>query len=150
VSARRPLFKLLITVASLAALLVPAVVAVATGFIEITFTAWGEQPGPDPTPIEAWVALALAYLVWTPLVLFGLVFALDRLGYKYMPPERDRRPSRKDKRRREAGMRYLQSREAPPAGAPKARPKRGASSSTSRTASRPPFSPPPDTPRDGD
>ena len=125
-SVRRPLFKVLITVASLAALLVPLVVALATGFVEITFTAWGEQPGPDPTPIEAWVVLALAYLVWTPLILVGLVFALDRLGYKYMPPEREPRPARKERRRREAGMKYLQSREAPPAGASKSRPKRAA------------------------
>ncbi len=142
-SVRRPLLKALITAASLAALLVPAVVALATRFIEITFTAWGEQPGPDPTPIEAWVALALAYLVWTPLVLFGLVFALDRLGYKYMPPERDRRPSRSERRRRAAGMRYLQSREAPPAGAPKARRSGGASPAAPRRRA-------PKTPPDGD
>ncbi len=165
--ARRPLFKALVTVAFIVALSMPVAVALATGFIEITFTAWGERPGPDPTPIEAWVALALAYLVWTPLVLVGLVYVLDRLGYRFTPPERERRPSRKERRRRDAGMRYLQgrvpstgtreasptgSREAPPRGAPEARPTRGASRPPSPRppSPRPPSSRPPHASRDGD
>lgn len=163
--ARRPLFKALVTVAFIVALSMPVAVALATGFIEVTFTAWGERPGPDPTPIEAWVALALAYLVWTPLVLVGLVYVLDRLGYRYTPPERERRPSRRERRRRDAGMRYLQgraassagTREAPPTGAPEARSTRGASRPPSSRppsprplSSRPPSSRPPHTSRDGD
>ncbi len=114
-SVSRPLLKVLVAVAALAALLVPVAVALATGWVEIHYTPWGDQPGPDPTPIEAWVGLALAYLVWVPLVVVGLVFALDRLGFKYTPPARDPRPTRKERRRRTAGMKFLQSREAPPA-----------------------------------
>jgi len=171
--ARRPLFKALVTVAFIVALSMPVAVALATGFIEVTFTAWGERPGPDPTPIEAWVALALAYLVWTPLVLVGLVYVLDRLGYRYTPPERERRPSRRERRRRDAGMRYLQgraassagtreapptgSREAPPRGALEARPTRGASRppsprppSSRPSSPRPSSSRPPHASRDGD
>jgi len=135
-SAHRPFLKVVVTVASIAALLAPAVVALATGWIKITFTAWSEQPGPDPTPIEAWVLLTLVYLVWTPVVVAGLVAALDRLGYKYSPHDAEQRPSRNERRRRAATMRFLHAREAPPAGAPPARPKRGASPSR-RDASSP-------------
>ena len=67
----RPLLKTLVALAALVALLVPFAVALATGWIEIHLTPWNEQPGPDPTPIEAWVLLALVYLVWTPLVMVG-------------------------------------------------------------------------------
>lgn len=141
-SVRRPLFKTLVTLAALALLLVPVAIALAAGWVEVTYTPWGEQPGPDSTPIEAWVGLALVYLVWAPLVMVALVFAFDRLGYRYTPPEYDPRRSRKERRRREAGMKYLQSREAPPAGAPPARPKRGASTGSSSHPSAPP--------RDGD
>ncbi len=125
----RPVLKTLAALAALVALLAPFAVALAAGWIEIHFTAWSEQPGPDPTPIEAWVLLALVYVVWAPLVLVGLVFVFDRLGYKYTPPEGDLRPPRKQRRRRDAGLKFLQSREAPPAGAPAARPAHGAKSS---------------------
>ncbi len=122
----RTLAKALVTVAAVAALSAPAVVALATGWITIHFTAWNARPGPDPTPVEAWALLALVYLVWVPLVVAGLVIVLDRLGFRYAPVERDRRPSRKQRRRRAAGLRYLQGREAPPAGAPRGRPRRPA------------------------
>jgi len=112
----RPLLKALVTVAFVAALLAPFVVVLAAGWIEIHFTAWGEQPGPDPTPVEAWVALAVGYVVWAPLVTAGLIFALDRSGYRYTPPESRRRESRAQRRRRAAGIKYLQSLEmSPPA-----------------------------------
>jgi hypothetical protein len=117
----RPVLKALVTAAGVALLAAPAVVALATGWIEINFTAWNEQPGPDPTPIEAWVALALVYVAWVPLVFVGLIAAYDRLGYRYEPVQHAPRPVHKEGRRREAGMRYLRSREAPPPGAPAAR-----------------------------
>jgi len=122
----RPFLKALVTVAGVALLAAPAVVAIATGWIEINYTAWNDQPEPDPTPIEAWVALALVYVAWVPLVFVGLIAAFDRLGYKYKPVEHAPRPAPKGRRRREAGMRYLRSRETPPAGAPPERPKRAA------------------------
>ncbi len=59
------------------------------------------------------MALALVYLVWAPLVLVGLVAAFDRLGHQYMPVDRDRRPTRKE-RRQAAGIKFLQSQQAPP------------------------------------
>jgi hypothetical protein len=110
---RRGVARVLVSIAALAALAVPAAVALATGWIEITVTAWGETPGPDPTPIEAWVLLALVYLVWAPLVFAGVVLLFDRLGYKYMPVERPPRTSAKKRRLQRSGMKYLQSQQAP-------------------------------------
>ena len=123
----RRLARTLLTLAAVVALVVPVALALTTGWIEVNSTPWGEQPVPDPTPLESWVALALVYLVWAPLVFVGLVAAFDRLGHHYMPIDRDRRPTRKERRRQAAGIKLLQSEQAPPAGAPKARPKRGAS-----------------------
>jgi hypothetical protein len=88
------------------------------------------------------VALALLYVVWVPLVFVGLIAAYDRLGYKYEPVQHAPRPVHKDRRRREAGMRYLRSREAPPAGAPAARPRRGASTPSPAPSSDAPPRPP--------
>jgi len=134
---RRRLAKALVTLAALAALAAPAALALALGWIEIHFTAWNEEPGPDPTSVEVWVLLALAYVVWAPLVMAGMALAFDRLGYRFVPVEREPRPSAKERRRLRAGLGYLASREAPPAGAPQARPKRGAGSSSSRGADPP-------------
>ena len=112
---RRGVARVLVSIVALAALAVPAAVALATGWIEITVTAWGETPGPDRTPIEAWVLLALVYLVWAPLVFVGLVLAFDRLGYKYMPVERSAADERQEGRRQQrSGIKYLQSQQAPP------------------------------------
>jgi len=122
----RRLARTLLTLVAVVALVLPVTLALTTGWIEIHYTPWGEQPVADPTPLENWVALALAYLVWAPLVFVGLVAAFDRLGHQYMPIDRDRRPTRKERRRQAAGIRLLQSQQAPPTGAQKARPKRGA------------------------
>ena len=111
---RRGLVKAIVTLAALVLLAVPAAVFVAAGWIEVTFTPWGEQPGPDPTPIEVWALLALVYLVWAPLLLAGLVVAHDRLGYRFTPVERRPRPSAKERRRRGAGLRFVAPQEAPP------------------------------------
>jgi len=82
-----------LSLAAVVALVLPVALALTTGWIEVHYTPWGEQPIADPTPLENWVALALAYLVWAPLVFVGLVAAFDRLGHQYMPVDRDRRPT---------------------------------------------------------
>ena len=110
----RRLARTLVTLVAVAALAVPAAVALSTGWIQIAYTPWGEQPAPDPAPLERWAALALAYVVWAPLVFVGLVAVFDRLGYHYMPVDRDRRPTRKERRRQTAGIKLLQTGEAPP------------------------------------
>jgi len=122
----RPSAKTLVSLVALAGLAAPSVVALATGWIEVRISPWGEPPGPDPTSIESWVALALVYLVWAPLVFVGLVVVLDRLGYKYMPVERTPRPTRRSRRRQVAGIKLLQARDASPSDARKALPKRRA------------------------
>jgi hypothetical protein len=128
----RPLTKTLVSLAALVALAAPVTLAVALGWIEIRFAPWGDRPEPSSTPIEAWVLLALAYVVWTPAVFVALVLVLDRLGHKYTPAGRDRRPTRKERRRVAAGISVLQADEAPRAGAPRARPGRGADPSAQK------------------
>jgi len=136
----RRLTKTLVSLAVLVALAAPAAFAVGLGLIEITFAPWGDRPDPGSTPIEAWVLLALAYVAWTPLVFVALVLVLDRLGHRYTPVERDRRPTRRERRRLAAGLSALQAGEGPPAGASRARPRREAGS---------PPSAPSDLPEDG-
>jgi hypothetical protein len=114
---------LLATLAGLAALALataPAAVAFGLGWMSLGWSSGTESFGYliDDNSIEAWTLLALAFLVWVPLVLAGLVVVLDRLGRPYTPPEREARPTKAARRRRRAGMGYLATRRAP--AAPKA------------------------------
>lgn len=118
---RRRLARAAATLAAVLAILAPAVLVFGLGWIEIAYTPWGEPPRPDPTPIEYWVLLALFYLLWAPLVAVVLVVVLDRLGYRYTPVDRERRPTAKEGRRLRAGLSYLQARQAPPSGVVPAR-----------------------------
>jgi len=56
--------------------------------------------------------LALLYAVWLPGTVFGMVHLLDLLGVHYMPPQREKRPSRRERLRTRAAARYLQSQAA--------------------------------------
>jgi hypothetical protein len=56
------------------------------------------------------IILALVYIVWLPLTIYGLVWLLDRLGIHYTPPDRARVPTRKEGRRTRAGLRFLAGR----------------------------------------
>ena len=106
---RRSLLKALVTLGALAVLLVPAVVVFGLGWIRVQSPE--AYPRQEQTPIEAWAALALFYILWVGLVLAGLIAALDRLGYKYTPVEQPPYESRRKKRRRAAGLGYLRARE---------------------------------------
>lgn len=113
-------------VAALALACVPALVAFGLGWMTL---GWSEASGDighlvDDNPIEAWALLALAFLVWVPLVVVALVYVLDRLGQQYTPLEREPRPKTRETRRRRAGLRYLASRETPPPRSPSAARKR--------------------------
>lgn len=106
------------TLAGLAALALataPAVVAFGLGWMSLGWSSGTEGIGQlvDDNPIEAWTLLALAFLVWVPLVIAGLVVVLDRLGQHYTPLERTPRPKKSESRRRRAGMRVLAARETP-------------------------------------
>ncbi len=65
----------------------------------------------DTTSPGVWAALAVVYLVWIVLLMVGGVWALDRLGYHYQAYDRPRRATRRERRRRRAGMSLLQARE---------------------------------------
>jgi hypothetical protein len=105
---RRSLLVALVTLAAMAVAAAPAVVAFGLGWMSLGWES--EEAGigrlADPNPIEAWVLLALAFLVWVPLVLVGLIWALDRLGHHYTPVDRQKRPSRRERRRRRAALKY--------------------------------------------
>jgi hypothetical protein len=140
-------------VAALALATAPAVVAFGLGWMSLGWSSGTESFGYliDDNSIEAWTLLALAFLVWVPLVLVGLIAALDRLGRPYTPPEREARPTKAARRRQRAGMGYLAARQAPAAPrtttkpraradapAPKPRPARPA---TPKPRSAPPAAP---------
>jgi hypothetical protein len=105
---RRTLLVTLVSLAALALATLPAVVAFGTGWMELGWRSGAGETGGvvDRNPIEAWVVLAVATLVWVVLVLFGLVAALDRLGHRYTPPELEPRLTRRERRRRRAALRY--------------------------------------------
>ena len=109
---RRSLSKILVTLAAIALLFAPAVIAFGSGWIRI--------PSPEHvsrhelTPIEAWVAFAVFYVFWAALVMVALVFVLDRLGFKYTPVDLPERESRRRRRRRAAGLGYLRAQQTPP------------------------------------
>jgi hypothetical protein len=108
----------LATLAGLAALALataPAVVACGLGWMSLDWSSETESIGHlvDDNSIEAWTLLALAFLVWVPLVLAGLIAVLDRLGRPYTPPEREPRPTKAARRRRRAGLGYMAARRAP-------------------------------------
>ncbi len=110
----------LATLAGLAALALataPAVVAFGLGWMSLGWSSGTESFGYliDDNSIEAWTLLTLAFLVWVPLVLAGLIMALDRLGRPYTPPEREAGPTKAARRRQRAGMGYLAVRRAPAA-----------------------------------
>lgn len=134
------LHSLLATLAGLAALALasaPAVVAFGLGWMSLGWSSGTDSIGHliDGNSIEAWTLLALAFLVWVPMVLAGLIVVLDRLGRPYTPPEREARPTKAARRRQRAGLGYMAARRAP--AAPKARPARPqtkAAAPTSRPA----------------
>ncbi len=111
----RRLLAALAGVAALALAAVPAVVAFGAGWMAL---GWDGDRGDigglvDHNSPEAWALLAVAFMVWAPLVLAALVLALDRLGQRYMPLERAPRAAKGERRRLRAGVRYLAGREAP-------------------------------------
>ncbi len=119
----------LATLAGLAALALataPAVVAFGLGWMSLGWSSGTESFGYliDDNSIEAWTLLTLAFLVWVPLVLAGLIMVLDRLGRPYTPPEREARPTKSARRRQRAGVGYMAARRAPGPGPRPAPPKR--------------------------
>jgi hypothetical protein len=113
---RRSALTWLASLAALVLLPLPAVVAFGAGWMELgwrTDRMGGLGAVVDENPVEAWVLLALAFLVWVPAVMVALVVVLDRLGYHYMPHERKRRPTRRERRRQRTTLRFLAGQQRP-------------------------------------
>jgi hypothetical protein len=130
----------LATLAGLAALALataPAVVAFGLGWMSLGWSSGTESFGYliDDNSIEAWTLLTLAFLVWVPLVLAGLIVVLDRLGRPYTPPEREARPTKAARRRQRAGMGYLAARQAPAAPTTTTKPRASADEMTAKPRS---------------
>jgi len=108
--------------AVLALAVLPAAVVFGRGWLTLADGSGGPR---DPgTPLEAWVAFALFYVVWA-LALMALVAVVnERLGRRWHPYDRPRRPGSRERRRRLAGLRFLAGQQGlgeRPAGRPAAR-----------------------------
>ncbi|MEZ5125072.1 MAG: hypothetical protein R2826_02330 [Thermoleophilia bacterium] len=96
----RQALRALVAVVAFGLLCLPAALAFACHWVAI-----GEGTA---TRLESWTLLALAYLVWSPLVVVPFVWANDRLGYRWVPAERAPRLRRHRVRRLFAGLRLLE------------------------------------------
>jgi hypothetical protein len=105
---RRTLPIALVTVGLLILAVVPAVVAFGLGWLQLPhIQPWGAPPAQDTTTPEAWALFALFYLAWMVALTVLLVWCFDRLGHKWQPYDRSRRPAKKDRRRTRATMRAV-------------------------------------------
>jgi hypothetical protein len=65
----------------------------------------------DTTAPGVWAGLALVYLVWIVALAVGSIWTLDHLGYHYQAYDRPKRPTRRERRRQRAGLRYQAARQ---------------------------------------
>jgi len=107
--------RLLIAIVSAAAVVlaaVPALVVFGQGWLPLphrVISPDAAQPyGGSP---EAWTLFALFYLAWMAADVTLLVFLYDRIGFRYLPRETKPLEPRRKRRRRTAGVRYLEAQE---------------------------------------
>jgi len=95
----RRLLKAALTVAALLVIAIPLVVAVM-----FDLRHW---------PPEAVAGLAIAYVIWLPATVFGLIWVFDRLGFHYGmdKPRKEPSSSKRERQRTGAGMSYLEAKE---------------------------------------
>jgi fatty acid desaturase len=89
-----------LSLVSLGLMALPAVVIVTLGWVHD----WRNNA-------NAYLVLVVIYVVWMPAVTFSMVAILDRLGIHYAVRDRPARPTRKERRRARAGLRYLAGQE---------------------------------------
>jgi len=65
----------------------------------------------DTTAPGVWAGLAVVYLVWIVALTVASIWALDHLGYHYQAYDRPKRPTRRERRRQRAGLRYQAARQ---------------------------------------
>jgi hypothetical protein len=85
---------------------VPAVLFVVLDAQQVSVL--GDPMGPGS---GALVLLALFYVIWLPGTVFALIWLFDRLGFHYAVERRSPKPTRKERRRRKAGLGLLASQE---------------------------------------
>lgn len=100
------------------ALLTLAAVGVAALPAALVFGLGVHRSGVLPDPLGpdsgALFFLTLFYVLWLPVTVFGLIWLFDRLGYHYAAgrrTSRERRAARRVRRRRAAGLSYLEGQE---------------------------------------
>jgi hypothetical protein len=71
----------------------------------------GVLPDPLGPDSGALFFLTLFYVIWLPFTAYGLIWVFDRLGYHFAVSERPDRPTRRERRRQTAGLRYLEGQE---------------------------------------
>jgi len=71
----------------------------------------GVLPDPLGPDSGALFFLTLFYVLWLPGTAYGLIWVFDRLGYHFAATERPDRPTRRERRRQSAGLRYLEGQE---------------------------------------
>jgi hypothetical protein len=84
----------------------PLVLTVALGWLDTTIL--GSQVGAGG---DVFVVLAVVYAVWLPATVVGMIYLYDRLGYHYFAQERQKKPSRRERRRARAGLELLAGQE---------------------------------------
>jgi hypothetical protein len=102
----------LVPVAALALLTVPFLVFRAAGWVHLSLnhgTALRHGLLHDTTSLYVWTVLAVVYLVWVVALVAGIAWAFDRLDYHYQPYDRPARLTRRQQRRRHAGMAHLRA-----------------------------------------
>ena len=67
----------------------------------------------DTTSPGVWAVLAVVYLVWIVGLTVGSIWVFDRLGFHYQAYDRPQRPTRRERRRQRAGVRYQAARSWP-------------------------------------
>ena len=143
VDRRRPII-VIATAAAVVLAAVPAVVVFGQGWLPLPHRAISPdaaQPyGGSP---EAWTLFALFYLAWMAVDVTLLVLVYDRIGFRYVPREARPAEPRRKRRRRTAGLGYLEARERARAEAAPAAGRRVTRTiPPDRTAGRPPRRPP--------
>jgi hypothetical protein len=125
-SLKKRLILYCVSLVALGLLALPAVVIGAFGWVHN----WGNNT-------SAYLLLVAIYVVWAPAVTFSMVAILDRLGIHYAVYDRPARPTRKERRRARAGLRYIAGQEEARRAAAQSRQRAPRTATKASTGARP-------------
>ncbi len=95
--------RLLVSLATVALAALPAIVVFKAGWL---------TAGPGESSLERSVLFVLVYLVWLLAVFVLFIWCNDRLGINWHAWDRAPRPEKRQRRRRAAGLRFLDGQES--------------------------------------